>query len=65
MPEFVATDTESWFAMAEGSFRSAEVTQDRTKLGYIVCALPAKNAAEMKDIILNPPNNEAYVKLKT
>ncbi|XP_044757823.1 uncharacterized protein LOC123315977 [Coccinella septempunctata] len=64
MPEFVATDPELWFAMAEGSFLCSGVTQDRTKFGYIVGALPAKFAAEVKDIIMNPPTDGAYEKLK-
>ncbi|XP_045477905.1 uncharacterized protein LOC123683053 [Harmonia axyridis] len=65
MPEFVVTDPELWFAMAEGNFHSAGVTQDRSKFGYIVGALPAKYATEVKDIILNPPTDEAFHKLKT
>ncbi|XP_044755001.1 uncharacterized protein LOC123313954 [Coccinella septempunctata] len=64
MPEFVAADPELWFAMAEGSFLCSGVTQDRTKFGYIVGALPAKFAAEVKDIIMNPPTDGAYEKLK-
>ncbi|XP_044745200.1 uncharacterized protein LOC123307062 [Coccinella septempunctata] len=64
MPEFVAADPELWFAMAAGSFLCSGVTQDRTKFGYIVGALPAKFAAEVKDIIMNPPTDGAYEKLK-
>lgn len=51
--------------MAEGSFHSAGVTKNRTKFGYIVNALPAKYATEVKDIIMNPPTEEAYYKLRT
>ncbi|XP_045462120.1 uncharacterized protein LOC123672164 [Harmonia axyridis] len=65
MPEFVTIYPVLWFAMAEGSFHSARVTQDPTKFGYTVGALPAKYATEVKDIIINPPNDKAYHKLRT
>ncbi|XP_045463810.1 uncharacterized protein LOC123673369 [Harmonia axyridis] len=65
VPEFIAADPELWFAMAEASFYSAGVTQDRIKFGYIVGALPAKYATEVRYIIMNPPTDGAYHKLKT
>lgn len=64
MPEFLATDPELWFAMAEGSFASAGVTGDRIKFGHIVGALPAKFACEVKDVIMRPPPAGAYDRIK-
>lgn len=64
MPEFIPTDPELWFAMAEGNFASAGVTGDRSKFGYIVGALPPKYAMEVKDVIMKPPPAGAYDRVK-
>jgi hypothetical protein len=50
--------------MVEGSFASAGVTADSTKFGYVVGALPSKYAVEVKDIIMTPPSDNKYVKIK-
>jgi hypothetical protein len=50
--------------MVECSFTSAGVTADSTKFGYVVGALPPKYAVEVKDIIMTPPSDSKYVKIK-
>ncbi len=64
IPEFISSDPELWFAMVEGSFASAGIKIDSTKFGYVVGALPPKYAVEVKDIIMAPPSENRYVKIK-
>jgi hypothetical protein len=64
IPDFISSDPELWFAMVEGSFASAGVTADSTKFGYVVGALPPKYAVEVKGIIMTPPSDSKYVKIK-
>ncbi|KAL4153461.1 hypothetical protein QTP88_001294 [Uroleucon formosanum] len=64
IPDFISSDPELWFAMVEGSFASAGVTVDSTKFGYVVGALPPKYAMEVKDIIMTPPSDSKYAKIK-
>lgn len=64
IPDFISTDPELWFAMVEGSFASAGVTVESTKFGYIVGVLPPKYAVEVKDIIMTPPSDSKYAKIK-
>ncbi|KAL4135064.1 hypothetical protein QTP88_006725 [Uroleucon formosanum] len=64
IPDFISSDPELWFAMVEGSFASAGVTVDSTKFGYVVGALPPKYAIEVKDIIMTPPSDSKYAKIK-
>ena len=65
VPSFNAHDPELWFSMIEASFKSAGVVTDATKFGYVVGALDAKFAQEVRDIIVNPPATGQYEKLKT
>ncbi|KAL4084480.1 hypothetical protein QTP88_028293 [Uroleucon formosanum] len=50
--------------MVEGSFTSAGITADSTKFEYVIGALPPKYAVHIKDIIMTPPSNSKYVKIK-
>ncbi|XP_076235701.1 uncharacterized protein LOC143182083 [Calliopsis andreniformis] len=65
IPEFCPSDPEMWFGMSERSFEASGVTLENTKFGYILGALPPQYAAEVRDIIMNPPPLEPYQKLKT
>lgn len=64
LPEFISSDPELWFAMVEGSFIGSDVKNEKTKFGYIIAALPPKFATEVKDIILKPPTDNPYTKLR-
>ncbi|XP_012148641.2 uncharacterized protein LOC105663574 [Megachile rotundata] len=65
IPEFCPSDPEMWFSMVERSFDAAGVTVETTKFGYVLGTLSARYAAEVRDIIMNPPANEPYKELKT
>ena len=45
--------------------RSRSVTQDQTKFDLILSALDNTTAAEVKSVLLNPPNQNKYETLKT
>nr|XP_033337658.1 uncharacterized protein LOC117226956 [Megalopta genalis] len=64
IPEFSPTDPELWFAMVEASFETSGVTTEKTKFGYVLGALKPEYAAEVREIILNPPA-EPFTRLKT
>jgi len=46
------------------SFASAGIKTDSTKFGYVVGTLPQKYAVEVKNIIMAPPPENRYVKIK-
>ncbi|XP_076384448.1 uncharacterized protein LOC143263796 [Megalopta genalis] len=65
IPEFCASDPELWFSMVERSFEASGVTAENTMFGYILGALNPVHAAEVRDVIMNPPGSGQYQKLKT
>ena len=58
LPEF-------WFLRAEAQFRSKSIIIDQIKFDYIITALDNRAAAEVKAILLNPPEQGKYNALKT
>ena len=65
LPEFWTDDPEIWFLRAEAQFRSKSVIIDQTKFDYIITALDNRAAAEVKAVLLNPPEQGKYNALKT
>ena len=53
-----------WFAQVEAQFVTRNVTSQRTRFDYVVAALSNEFATEVRDIILSPPEADAYSKLK-
>ncbi|XP_015437428.1 PREDICTED: uncharacterized protein LOC107192636, partial [Dufourea novaeangliae] len=53
-----------WFALLEGQFALRGITQDATCYGHVLEQLDAKTAAEVEDILINPPENGKFEKLK-
>jgi len=51
-------------AEIEGQFALANVTQDATKFYYVISHLDNKYAAEVEDVITNPPPTGLYEKIK-
>ncbi|GFY69274.1 uncharacterized protein TNIN_377731 [Trichonephila inaurata madagascariensis] len=64
LPPFWADKPAVWFAQAESQFALAHITSDATKFHYIVANLDSRYAAEVDDIITNPPTTGTYKKLK-
>lgn len=53
-----------WFAQIEGQFAISNITSDSTKFYYVVAQLDNQFAAEVEDIIVSPPAQNKYEKLK-
>lgn len=65
VPPFWPEEPALWFAQVESQFTLSKITTDETKFCYLVSQLDHQYAAEVKDIITNPPATNKYVKLKT
>ena len=48
----------------EEQFALANVTQDATKFYYVISLLDNKYAAEVEDVITNPPPTDRYDRTK-
>ncbi|XP_048001859.1 uncharacterized protein LOC125238564 isoform X2 [Leguminivora glycinivorella] len=64
LPPFYRQDPAVWFAQVEGHFILSKITSDATKYYYILSQLDHEYAAEVKDVIVNPPAEGKYEKLK-
>jgi len=65
LPPFWPDRPAIWFAQAESQFELSAITRQRTKFNYVVSQLNQQQAAEVEDIITNPPELDPYEKLKT
>jgi hypothetical protein len=54
-----------WFAQLEGQFPLSNSTQDATKFYYFISQLDNKYAAEVEDVITNPPTTGRYDRIKS
>jgi hypothetical protein len=64
LPSFWYDRPAVWFGQAEGQFELADITQQRTKFNYVMSQLNQQLAAEVVDIIIAPPEHQAYDRLK-
>lgn len=64
IPPFWPEEPEIWFAQVEGQFAINKITSDLTKFNYIIGQLEHQYAKEVKDIIVSPPADNKYDKLK-
>ena len=53
-----------WFAQFEGQFALSNITLDTTKFHYVILQLDNKYAAEVEDVITNPPPTGHYDRIK-
>ncbi|XP_050665164.1 uncharacterized protein LOC126965569 [Leptidea sinapis] len=65
VPPFSPEDPELWFALLEGQFLSHFITDDVTKFYNVTNNLDVQFAKHVKDVIINPPPNNKYDKIKT
>ncbi|CAK9827621.1 hypothetical protein ANTRET_LOCUS5302 [Anthophora retusa] len=65
IPEFTPDDPELWFCILERNLVAAGITLDGVKASYVTGALGPRYIAEVRDILLNPPDTGLYDKLKT
>ena len=64
LPPFWPADPRIWFVQVEAQFSRRGITNSRTMYEEIVCALPTEYATEVQDLLLDPPYEEPYEKLK-
>lgn len=62
---FSPEEPEIWFALLEGQFESNSITNDLVKFTNVINNLDIQHSKAVKDIILNPPANNRYKKIKT
>lgn len=65
MPPFWPEEPAVWFAQIEGSFALSKIKDDETKYYYVSAQLEHRYAAEVKDILVNPPATGKYETLKS
>lgn len=65
VPPFWADRPALWFAQIEAQFALAGITVDETKFFHVISHLDQQAAAEVEDVITNPPKENKFVTLKT
>lgn len=65
LPPFWPEEPAVWFAQIEGSFALSRIKDDETKYFYVSAQLEHRYAAEVKDILVNPPATGKYETLKS
>uniref|UniRef100_A0A5S6Q4X7 Retrotransposon gag domain-containing protein n=1 Tax=Trichuris muris TaxID=70415 RepID=A0A5S6Q4X7_TRIMR len=65
LPPFWPDRPALWFAQVEAQFTVSGITQDATKFAYVVSQLESRYAAEVEDLIINPPPTDAYARLRS
>ena len=64
LPPFWPANPRIWFVQVEAQFSRRGITASRTKYEEVVCVLPSEYATEIQDLLLDPPDEEPYEKLK-
>ncbi len=65
IPPFWPNDPQVWFAQVEAQFITRNITSQQTKFAHVIASLQPENAQEIRDLLINFPNNQPYDKLKT
>ncbi|XP_076655171.1 uncharacterized protein LOC143360328 [Halictus rubicundus] len=64
MAKFWAEKPALWFAHLDAQFGLRGITQEDTKYHHVEAQLDVKTAEEVEDILLNPPEQNKYTRLK-
>ena len=64
LPPFWPTDPTVWFAQVEAQFSTRGIISQKTRFEYIISSLSPEFAVEVRDLLLQPPAENPYNKLK-
>ena len=64
LPSFWLGNLRIWFFQMEAQFFRCGITTLKTKYQEILCALPTQYATKSQDLLLDPPEDQSYKKLK-
>ncbi|XP_028160082.1 uncharacterized protein LOC114352619 [Ostrinia furnacalis] len=64
LPPFWTDRPTIWFAQVEAQFHLAGITTDMTKFSHVIGAIDQRVIGEIEDIVMNPPEENKYLKLK-
>jgi len=64
LPPFWPLDPQIWFAQVEAQFATRGITAQRTMFNYIIASLSPEYTMEIHDLILRPPGENPYDKVK-
>jgi hypothetical protein len=65
LPPFWVERPAVWFAQAEAQFSLAGISDERAKFRHVISQLDHRFAAEVEDLIISPPQQDPYTKLRT
>ena len=64
LPPFWPADPAVWFLQVEAQFSLKGIMQQRTRFDHVITVLAPEVATEVRDLILNPPDDAPYDFLK-
>ena len=64
LPPFWASDSQVWCAQVEAKFATRGITVQKMRFNYIVASLAPEFSTEVCDLVLSPPADRPYDKLK-
>ena len=64
IPPFWSSDPELWFLQVDALFVTKRITGSITKFNHVIAAISPQAAGTVRDIIRNPPEEDAYNILK-
>ncbi|CAH2101618.1 unnamed protein product [Euphydryas editha] len=65
LPPFWPGRVVAWFAQAEANFEISGIKTDNTKYNHVLSVLPERVAADIEDILIDPPKENKYIFLKS
>ena len=65
LPPYWPSDPALWFSQVEAQFTTRGITAERTKYAHVVGSLQHEVAQEVRGLLINPPSEAPYTKLKT
>lgn len=65
LPTFWTSDPALWFAQVEAIFSTKRIVSQQSKFNFVIASLTPEIAIEVRDLIINPPQEDPFTILKT